>query len=143
MGDDNHVGADMTREEQLEAAATKAKAAFDAMFQHCLSNGVFNAWGKPMNCMAINEAVQAIDAALTPPDPWSPPPEAERPDGYRCWSWHIDNDGRGAWFRSRWRINEGINTWWVYGIGYVGDADIKHFLPEPPAPGDANGGQDE
>lgn len=34
--------------------------AFDDMFDHCLSNGVFNAWGKAMDCTSINAAKKAL-----------------------------------------------------------------------------------
>jgi hypothetical protein len=36
---------------------------------------------------AIALAVERHIQALTPPAPWKPPPEAERPDGYSCLIW--------------------------------------------------------
>jgi len=38
--------------------------AFEALFAHCLSNGVFNAWGKPLDCTLLNSAKSAVDAVI-------------------------------------------------------------------------------
>ena len=38
--------------------------AFDELFSNCLSNGLFNAWGGPVNCTALNVAKQLGDAAI-------------------------------------------------------------------------------
>lgn len=48
-------------------AAELCQRAFDDMFAHCLSNGVYNRWGNPMSCMSINEAKQAVDVYLREP----------------------------------------------------------------------------
>lgn len=47
--------------EKLEAAVEASRKAFDEMFSHCCSNGVYNRWGKGMNCTSINEAILLID----------------------------------------------------------------------------------
>lgn len=38
-------------------AVAASQAAFDELFGHCVSNGVFNAWQKPMDCTKLNAAV--------------------------------------------------------------------------------------
>lgn len=38
-------------------AVVASQAAFDEMFDHCVSNGVFNAWQKPMDCTKLNAAI--------------------------------------------------------------------------------------
>ena len=40
---------------KLSAASEKMKAAHESMFEQCLSNPVFNAWGKELNLSAVNE----------------------------------------------------------------------------------------
>ena len=40
--------------------------AFDEMFSHCLSNGVFNWWGAALDCTKLNEAHLAATRALAP-----------------------------------------------------------------------------
>jgi hypothetical protein len=57
--------------EALRAALMAYEYANDRLFVHCLSNGVFNAWGVAMDCTALN------DAALTQP---APAPVAEAPE---------------------------------------------------------------
>ena len=51
----------------LEVASGKMKAAHNSMFEQCLSNPVFNAWGKEINVAAINDLQlesSHIDAAI-------------------------------------------------------------------------------
>lgn len=38
--------------------------AWEALFEHCLSNGVFNRWGKEIDCALLNKAREQIRAAL-------------------------------------------------------------------------------
>lgn len=45
-------------------ALRKAKEAFDEQFAYCLSNGVFNAWGKSVPCGKINDAMYAVEEVL-------------------------------------------------------------------------------
>lgn len=40
------------------------EAAREGLFIHCLSNGVFNAAGEPLDCTALNEAHLAAEKAL-------------------------------------------------------------------------------
>lgn len=49
---------DKLKEERDELAASNMawNSAFDALFVHCCSNGVFNAWGIPFNCTSLNNA---------------------------------------------------------------------------------------
>lgn len=47
--------AETRRDEMLEALKLYEKA-FDALFTQCLSNGIKDAWGKPINCSLLNEA---------------------------------------------------------------------------------------
>lgn len=38
--------------------------AFEAMFSQCLSNGIKDAWGKPVDCTLLNKAHCAAERAL-------------------------------------------------------------------------------
>lgn len=52
----DRIGA-LTEERDEFAASNMAwNNAFDALFVHCCSNGVFNAWGIPFNCTSLNNA---------------------------------------------------------------------------------------
>jgi hypothetical protein len=42
--------------DEFEASNMAWNNAFDALFVHCCSNGVFNAWGQPFNCTSLNNA---------------------------------------------------------------------------------------
>lgn len=48
----------------LLEACKKWQSVFDELFGHCLSNGVFNAWGQPLDCTKMNEASEASNAAI-------------------------------------------------------------------------------
>lgn len=48
----------------MRSALVKYEEAFDGLFISCCSNGVFNAWGKPVNCTALNEAHDMARKAL-------------------------------------------------------------------------------
>lgn len=51
----------------LSGASEKMKAAHESMFDQCLSNPVYNAWGKEINISAINELqleASLADAAI-------------------------------------------------------------------------------
>lgn len=50
--------------DQLRAALLKYEEAFDTLFGSCCSNGVFNAWGKAVDCTALNEAHNMAGKAL-------------------------------------------------------------------------------
>lgn len=41
---------------RLREALTKYETAWEELFAHCLSNGVFNAWGQAVPCANLNEA---------------------------------------------------------------------------------------
>jgi hypothetical protein len=45
-------------------ALRKWNAAFEGLFAHCVSNGVFNAWGRRLNCTKLNEAHEASNAVI-------------------------------------------------------------------------------
>lgn len=40
------------------------KSVFDALFGHCCSNGVFNAWNKPFDCTKLNEVSHKTERLL-------------------------------------------------------------------------------
>lgn len=42
--------------DKLLAALQKYEEAFHLMFGQCCSNGIFDAWGKKVNCTTLNEA---------------------------------------------------------------------------------------
>lgn len=48
----------------LLEAVQKYEAAFSAMFAQCYSNGIFDAWGKPVSCLPLNDAHATSDRAL-------------------------------------------------------------------------------
>ncbi|MGL4460247.1 MAG: hypothetical protein ACRCUB_17975 [Plesiomonas shigelloides] len=48
----------------LLEAVQKYEAAFNAMFAQCCSNGIFDAWGKPVSCLPLNDAHATSDRAL-------------------------------------------------------------------------------
>lgn len=42
--------------DECERALAAYKAAWDSLFEQCLSNGMTNAWGVPVNLTLVNEA---------------------------------------------------------------------------------------
>lgn len=42
--------------DECEQSLAAYKAAWDSLFQQCLSNGMTNAWGVPVNLTLVNEA---------------------------------------------------------------------------------------
>lgn len=48
----------------LLEAVQKYEAAFSAMFAQCFSNGLFDAWGKPVPCLPLNDAHATSERAL-------------------------------------------------------------------------------
>lgn len=54
--------------ELLREASSAMSAAHESLFDQCLSNGMTNAWGKPVDVSKINDlqpAARSIDAALS------------------------------------------------------------------------------
>lgn len=49
---------------QMLAALQKYEEAFDLLFGQCCSNGIFDAWGKPVNCTTLNEAHELAGKAI-------------------------------------------------------------------------------
>lgn len=50
--------------DMLLAALQKYEEAFDLLFGQCCSNGIFDAWGKPVNCTTLNEAHELAGKAI-------------------------------------------------------------------------------
>ncbi len=48
---------DMESHREVERLCCKA---FDDIFGHCVSNGIFNAWGQALDCTSMNEAMRAL-----------------------------------------------------------------------------------
>ena len=75
---------------------------------------------------ALTKARYAILAAIPAPAPWTPPPEAERPEGFECL-------GRGvkgsSWHHIQW--NNG--RWWLRSPG-IQAFGLVAFAPLPPTP---------
>lgn len=46
----------VARVSELEDALRAYERVHESLFVHCLSNGVFNAWGKAYNCTELNNA---------------------------------------------------------------------------------------
>ncbi|WNL63657.1 hypothetical protein ST4_099 [Aeromonas phage ST4] len=46
------------------AALQKYEEAFDLLFGQCCSNGIFDAWGKRVNCTTLNEAHELAGKAI-------------------------------------------------------------------------------
>lgn len=46
------------------AALKEYEAFFDQLFAQACSNGLFDAWGRPINCTRLNKAHQMADRAL-------------------------------------------------------------------------------
>ena len=65
----------------------------------------------------------AILAAIPASAPWTPPPEAERPEGFKCLGWLS-----GVWQTVRWQRRWG----WLDKDGLC--RDPEQFHPAPPAP---------
>lgn len=53
-----------TSHDQALAALQKYEEAFDLLFGQCCSNGIFDAWGKPVNCTTLNEAHELAGKAI-------------------------------------------------------------------------------
>jgi hypothetical protein len=83
-------------------------------------------YGEPP-CHTLADLGQAWDAA-----PWTPPPEAERDEGYRCLG-YVD----GAPFADRWSIVQWRNYGRAQGVwiceGRSEIASVTAFAPLPPA----------
>lgn len=60
--------AEIQRDELL-AALKLYEQAFDAMFAQCCSNGIKDAWGKPVDCTLLNEAHCAAGSAIAKCEP--------------------------------------------------------------------------
>lgn len=58
-------------------ALIKYEQAFDELFASCLSNGIFNRWGKQVDCTTLNEAHSLAQAVLKESAP------AQMPDGWQ------------------------------------------------------------
>lgn len=58
------VEAMKTSHGQVLAALQKYEEAFDLLFGQCCSNGIFDAWGKPVNCTTLNEAHELAGKAI-------------------------------------------------------------------------------
>lgn len=50
---------------RLFDALSRYEMAFDSLFVHCCSNGVFNAWQRPFNCAGLNDAHEKAKDALS------------------------------------------------------------------------------
>ncbi|MNH36465.1 hypothetical protein D3C79_972560 [compost metagenome] len=50
--------------DKLLAALQKYEEAFHLMFGQCCSNGIFDAWGKRVNCTTLNEAHELAGKAI-------------------------------------------------------------------------------
>lgn len=75
----------------MTAALLAYEEAFAGLFAQCCSNPVTNAWGKPVNMSALNDAHQLAERALRDlplpegaPVPWLKTSKA----------WHFSNEGR-------------------------------------------------
>jgi hypothetical protein len=51
--------------DELLAALKLYEQAFDGMFAQCCSNGMTDAWGRPVDCTLLNEAHCAAESAIT------------------------------------------------------------------------------
>lgn len=71
--------------DQLLVALKSYEMAFDGLFAHCLSNGVFNAWQAPLDCTALNLAHEAAGAAIAAVDQPASAPSAVA-DGWIEWN---------------------------------------------------------
>ena len=56
----------MLREQRdaLLSAVNMYEAAFEGLFSVCLSNGVYNHWGRAVDCTSLNEAHQLGELAI-------------------------------------------------------------------------------
>ena len=56
----------MLREQRdaLLAAVNMYETAFEGLFSVCLSNGVYNQWGRAVDCTSLNEAHRLGDLAI-------------------------------------------------------------------------------
>lgn len=60
----------MDKNKQMREALEAYESAREQLFMHCLSNGVFNAWGHAMDCTQLNDAhLLASDALRAHPAP--------------------------------------------------------------------------
>ena len=53
--------------DELLAVLNKYEEAFDGLFGHCGSNGVFNHWGRRIDCTTLNEAHELSSNATKGP----------------------------------------------------------------------------
>jgi hypothetical protein len=74
------------------------------------------------------EAMDALRAALTPPAPWAPPPEEERPEGYRCLGKVYGYWREVVWFKSS--APRADYKWWCANADSVVTATAFAPLPE-------------
>lgn len=58
------VEALMASHGQALAALVKYEEAFDLLFGQCCSNGIFDAWGKRVDCTTLNEAHELAGKAI-------------------------------------------------------------------------------
>ena len=57
-----------TQSEAMREAIELYEQAFEGLFTHCLSNGIFNAWQKPLDCTLINNAHNSGQTLLNLPN---------------------------------------------------------------------------
>ncbi len=52
------------RRDQLREILVAWQEAFDALFAQCCSNGIKDAWGRPVNCALLNAVAARTNAEL-------------------------------------------------------------------------------
>lgn len=57
----------LAQNEAMRKALARYMDQSEALFNHCLSNGIFNRWGHAFDCTGLNAAELAAKAALNPP----------------------------------------------------------------------------
>lgn len=62
--DPSGLGVAHRQHDAMLAALQKYEEAFDLLFGQCCSNGVFDAWGKRVNCTTLNEAHEMAREAI-------------------------------------------------------------------------------
>lgn len=73
---------------------------------------------------AIERLQDFISGLASPAPAWSPPPEADRPDGYSCLIWVHGGWCKGTWWKA-------VSQWRADGDFY--EPGHFHPLPAPPA----------
>jgi hypothetical protein len=63
-GRPNHLTIVTAQSDDLLAALKLYEQAFDRMFAQCCSNGMKDAWGKPVDCTLLNHAHYAAGKAI-------------------------------------------------------------------------------